>query len=182
MLREMLGRLDAAVQRSGWPGNIDLIQNVARVLTAVYGAKALGEMARELAGPTPSPEVVTQLAVAAMVGTVDHLLDEIVELASGPRRTDLRDYALDWLKARVMQLFGEEGVVFPTPPPRPLVEHGQAVEVPSMTSWRPARPKADDVVDAELADDDDPDEDLPGDDELVADVIRLRELTGRAPR
>jgi hypothetical protein len=46
-----------------------------------------------------------------------------------------------------------------------------------MTSWAPARRVADDVQDADVLD---PDEDLPGDEELVADVTRLRELTGRA--
>lgn len=121
ILRDLFGRLDAVVQRFSWPGDLDLAQNVVRLLTAIYGAKALGEMARSMAAPGPSRDEVAAEVVAAVASTVDAVFDNCTEL-SPQRRHVLRMFAYDDLQALLL------GGVPPAPPGPPDVEYVEARE------------------------------------------------------
>jgi hypothetical protein len=113
-------------------------------------------------------------ALSAVVpATMETVRAVIVALLPVHTRDDVayRSALLDWVPtAMSARVRGEDPPAMPERPP--LAE---------VVSEPPLRAKATHVspggiVDAEIVDDDDPDEDLPGDAELLADIERLRAM------
>ena len=118
MLRDLLGRLDAAVQRSGWPGDLDLTQNVVRLLTAVYGAQRLAEMAAAAGG------AAARVEVGDAAGLLLRVVDELV----GALEDDVehRGRLLEWAHVEVRRALADaaagEGLYVRSPPRKPVRE------------------------------------------------------------
>jgi hypothetical protein len=144
---------------------------IARLIEAAKYASTLAKIALDAGVPDESSTVDTaqeavEVATRALVLVIDMLLDDaLTDAVDPPWRHVLRTWCLTALQAA---LTGREPPAIPERPPLP--------ELPPMARSRPASGNVDeaaDTVDAEVLD---PDEDLPGDAELISEY---QALTGR---